>query len=139
MDGRMKSTELRKLIRSMVRECVNELLAEKYIEHSIHEISGTKKKPTLQETVMPETVPASACLPPAVTSKLLPKQKPTITRDELIRRYNLTQDEPMMEIFQDTATTNPALNGEEIDPPGTITEGMMEKSGIMTKDWTKYF
>ena len=124
----MKTTELKHLIRTMVRECVHEMLAEKYIERSIMEVVGTKKKSALQETVMPEAQPKPQ------------KQKaPTVTREELIRRYNLDQDGPMADIFQDTLKTNPLINGEGKDPPGTVSESVLEKSGIMAKDWTKYF
>lgn len=122
----MKTTELKKVIRSMVRECVHELLAEKYIERSINEMASTKKK--LRESV-------------AYAEPVKPKKKPapTLTREEMARKYNLDEDGPMVDIFQDTMSTNPVINGEDKDPPGTVSERVMEKSGIMSKDWTKYF
>ena len=52
----MKTNELKQLIRTMVRECVHEMLAERYIEHSINEMAGTKQR--LQENIeVPEYEP----------------------------------------------------------------------------------
>ena len=118
----MKSKELKILIRSMVRECVHELLAEKYIEKSMNEMAGTNHQPVIQEK-----------------KKQVKIKQPSFNRHEVAERYGLEESSPMVNLFEDTMRTNPVLNGEKEDAPGEISEKVLEKSGIMAKDWSKYF
>ncbi len=129
----------------MVRECVHELLAEKYIERSINEMAGTKKRRLREHSALDEDAQAEMSNllgEQPMRGRPLKKKKPSppsMSREEMARKYNLDQEGPMVDIFQDTMNTNPVINGyEEKDPPGTVSESVMEKSGIMSKDWTPF-
>jgi len=118
----MKTKELKHIIKAMVRECINEVLAEKFIEHTIKESIKTKPSPIQEQAPVPR---------PA-------EKRPVAIREDnrsLIKKLGLEEMDPMRELFEDTIR-----HGEQktTDAPGDISEASMEKIGLMNKDWTKY-
>jgi hypothetical protein len=119
------------MIRAMVRECVHEMLAERFIEQTIHEVAGTKKQKPMRESVVERSEPTPT-----------KRKKPLVEYDRttLAKKFGFDENSPMASVYEDTMKNNPVINGDiPIDPPGTVSESALEKSGIMSKDWTKYF
>lgn len=126
----MKISELKIIVKSLVRECINDILAEKFIEQKVHESLASK------ESKMPKTTITEI----ATYNKpngIAPKQHKL--RADIVKSLGIDEGSPLESIFEDTYYNNPAIKeSQSIDPQGTISEPDMEKIGIMKKDWTKF-
>lgn len=138
----MKIFELKRIIRECVdeqikksvRNCINEIFAEKFIESRILETA------THQEPRIPPVSDYKKLLPEVATeiNCPAPPPKPNLSaRKMIVERLGLNEADPMAYVFEDTAARgNPIARGEE-GTPG-VTEKGMQKAGAFDKDWTKF-
>lgn len=123
----MDVKRLRKVVKAMVKECINEVLADKFLEHRISE--SVQVKPSLYR----EAIEAPA---PATNSKAVAtEQDRQNMRRVLLERVAPDDDaDPMNSVF---ATTK-SIEEREQDCAGQVSEKTMKEIGIFDKDWSKY-
>lgn len=119
----MNGLELKKMIKSLVRECVDEILADKFLRL---QIENKQVQPVASN---PVSVPVK-----------IQERKETPNPKELLHKLGLDESDPTYDIFVDTAAkSNSSLPSTEKQANEAISERDMQKAGFMDKDWSKYF
>lgn len=133
----MSTNKIKKVIKACVRECLEEILAEK---KALAE-SASRESRFLEDFVSPSTSqPAERWKPePKPTAPTIDKEH---VRNLLRERMGLNDmNNPMIDLFEDTAKSdNPILKGEAAGPNELehVSEDSMQKIGIFNKDWSKF-
>jgi len=154
----MKTNQLKKIIKQLVKESLNEVLLENYVNSTV------KKAINEHMLKLSSTQPKSHSKPlnENITPKPQPKKTPPIIseqrRKELLSKIVGNDDgsdhysqpakkmDQYSDIFEDTINSDhPLITGEDTgrdDPSGPvkqIPEEVLEQSGLMDKDWSRYF
>lgn len=129
----MKPEELKKLIKSYVRQCLTEVLAERFVQSIVQEavVEGLKGAKVIQEAA-PEDSPRP--------QRRMPTTRTPLTEDVGNKAMkNLGVKDPLMEsIFRDTlASSNPIVTGEDASA-AEVPESALEQIGVFDKNWDKY-
>ncbi len=133
----MKPEELKKMIKGYVRECLTEVLAEKFLQTIVQEavVAGLKGAKVIHDAAAPE-VRASA----PQQRRSIPATRTPLTEDSGHKALkNLGVKDPLMEsIFKDTLqSNNPLVTGEEASGV-EVPESALEQIGVFNKDWDRY-
>lgn len=110
----MNKKELRSVIKSIVAECVNEVLAEKFVK----------------EIVERAVVPQQAHAPQKHISKESLRRK---IAEDIAPKSNEETD-MLTELYQDSIEKTLPLEEQGVQ----VSEDVMEKMGLMEKDYSKY-
>lgn len=130
----MKDKDLKSIIKTCVRECLQEILAEQYLQG----IVKTVVKECRNHTEAP-SVPKVSQAPKAER-----RPNPQL-RKELLERMGLNPNDPMGSLFEDTLvsgnkilTSNPDSSTSETEGVEHVSESTMEKAGIFSRNWEKF-
>ena len=127
----METKKLKTIIKGIVKECLNEILAEQYIKENL--VKGrVKEKQSINKAVrnaMPVENKKSSSLSPG-------QRREAIDR---ILGENKHLD-PYKDIFEDTANSgSPILSSNDSDTnPEFVSESALEKAGVMDRDWSRF-
>lgn len=138
----MNANDLRKMLKSLVKECLNEIMNEKYIELVVEN--------KLKETFKPQPVAKENNVPLLSLSELknnikqedgLKQAKPKSIPKSFIDGLGLNSNDPLVSIFEDTASR---VNESHLDKKHlkgeneAMSEAQMEEAGILNKNWSRY-
>ncbi len=132
----MKPQELKQLIKVYVRECLTEVLAEKFIQNIVQEavVEGLKGAKVIQEA--PQSQPQRVQRKPNVVQREHVSVAEDASENALKK---LGVKDPLMEsIFRDTLqSNNPLVTGQEASGV-EVPESALEKIGLFNKNWDKF-
>ncbi len=134
----MKSEDLQRLIKTYVRQALNEALAEKYLQNIVKEAvcESLKVANLIKESrdVIDRDRESRTTVPPRSQKNA---QEKSIQTESVMNNLGV-RDPLMTEIFKDTlASKHPLLTGEET-PVGEISEAVLEKVGVFDRDWSRF-
>lgn len=135
----MKTTQLKNLIRATVREAINEMLAEKFLEKAIDEMFTRRQGRSLHEDVcVNDNEEEAEQTPKPKKSKKAEQEERAVLQESIRQNLGFGDNNMLNDLFADTYYNNPAMDESKAPVAGEISESDMEKIGIMGKDWSKF-
>lgn len=139
----MNKKELKSLIRPIVYECINEILAEKHVQNIVKE--ALNESLTIARDMKKQMQPQPLKETREVVQKNnVSKQGNEDVRQAIYKSMGISSNKDLFaEMMEDTAKSkNPILtsnhaNGAKDDDLELVPENTMEKLGIFNKDWSK--
>jgi hypothetical protein len=128
----MKSAELKKLIKPLIRECLTEIFAEIQLEKIVEGVIAEqmKARPRSSKSFSEEVL---------VEHKEPVRQEPTSEerKEMMMERLGISEQE-WRTMYSDTAESdNPILSGDDSDKPELVSENVLRQSGLY-KDYSKF-
>lgn len=112
----MKLSELKRLIKPIIRECINEVLAEQFLK-----TLGEQRQAPLPQAPAPK---AQA-----------PTGQDRAALRERLKEHLIDKADPMTELYEDSlVNTVPMQENATMD----VSEAVMGKMGLFEKDYSKY-
>lgn len=127
----MKSQDLKKLIKPIIRECLTEIFAEIQLEKIVEGVIAEQMKARPRSKSFSEEVLVEHKEP--VRQEPTPEERKQMMTD----RLGISEQE-WRTMYSDTAESdNPILSGDDSDKPELVSESVLRQSGLY-KDYSKF-
>lgn len=124
----MKSKDLKKMIKPLIRECLTEIFAEIQLEKIV---KGVMSEQSIRK-------PASRSFTEEVLAESVPSQVTAENRKRQVMDKLGISEEEWRTMYSDTdESDHPILSGDESDSPELVSENVLRQSGLL-KDYSKF-
>ncbi len=135
---KLQVKELKRILKPLVRECINEVLAEQYLKTLAESsrqaaprasVIGDDERPRSVAEVMDRAAP-----PPSVPKRQAPDRVDKESLRARLREHAIATDSDMAKLYEDSLETTVPAQENGMD----VSEAMMQKVGVYDRDYSKY-